>query len=74
MLPYNAPAKFEVAMFNSFGEDAIARNMTYRPIDRQIDNGQTLVPWYQINIAFFSKEKAGIKMAPSPGSHVFLTD
>ena len=39
-----APAKFEVATFNSFGEDAIARNMTYGPIDRQIDDGQTLVP------------------------------
>ena len=39
-----APAKFEVATSNSLGEDAITRNMTYEPTDRQIDDGQTLVP------------------------------
>ena len=38
-----APAKFEVATYNSLGEDAITRNMTYKPIDRQIDDRQTLV-------------------------------
>ena len=39
-----ACAKFEVATSNSLGEDAITRNMTYEPINGQIDDGQTLVP------------------------------
>ena len=47
-----ASTKFEVATFNGLGEDTITRNVTDgRMADR---------PWYEINIPFFSNEKASI--------------
>ena len=47
-----ASTKFEVATFNGLGEDTITRNVTNgRMADR---------PWYEINIPYFSNEKASI--------------
>ena len=61
-----APTKFEVAMSNSLGEDTITRNVTDGRTDRQTDrrtDGRTTDRlWYEINIPYFSYEKAGIKI------------
>ena len=46
-----APTKFEVATSNGLGEDTITRNVTDRRKDRL---------WYEIDIPYFSYEKAGI--------------
>ena len=51
-----APTKFEVAMSNGLGEDTITRNVT----DRRTDGRTTDRLWYEINIPYFSFEKAGI--------------
>ena len=51
-----APTKFEVAMSNGLGEDTITRNVT----DGQTDGRTTDRLWYEINIPYFSYEKAGI--------------
>ena len=50
-----APTKFEVATSNRLGEDTITRNVT----DGRTD-GRTDRLWYEINIPYFSYEKAGI--------------
>ena len=49
--------KFEVAMSNRLGGDAFTRNMTHRRTDRRTTDRL----WYEINIPFFLKKKAGIK-------------
>ena len=51
-----APTKFENAMSNGLGEDTITRNVT----DRRTDGRTTDRLWYEINIPYFSYEKAGI--------------
>ena len=56
-----ASTKFEVATSNGLGEDTITRNVTDGRTDArtdgQTDDGPT---WYEINIPYFSNEKAGI--------------
>ena len=47
--------KFEVARSNSLGGDTFTRNVT----DARTDGRTTDRLWYEINIAFFSKEKSG---------------
>ena len=67
-----APTKFQVAMSNGLGEDTITRNVTDGWTDRQTHgqtdgqtDGQTTDRlWYEINIPYFSYEKAGIKIGP----------
>ena len=44
-------AKFEVATSNGLGENTITRNVTDVRTDRL---------WYEINVPYFSNEKAGI--------------
>ena len=60
-----APTKFEVATSNGLGEDTITRNVTDGRTDRRTDgqtDGRTTDRlWYEINIPYFSYEKAGIK-------------
>ena len=64
-----ASTKFEVAMSNGLGGDTITRNVTdrqtHRRTDRQTDGRTTDRLWYEINIPYFSNEKAGIKMTKS---------
>ena len=61
-----ASTKFEVATSNGLGEDTITRNVTDGRTDRQTDartDGQTdgrRTDCYEINIPYFSNEKAGI--------------
>ena len=55
-----APTKFEVATSNSLGEDTITRNVTDGQTDRRTDGRTTDRLWYEINIPYFSYEKAGI--------------
>ena len=59
-----APTKFQVATSNGLGEDTITRNVTDGRTDRQTDrrtDGRTTDRlWYEINIPYFSYEKAGI--------------
>ena len=59
-----APTKFEVATSNGLGEVTITRNVTDGRTDRQTDRrtyGRTTDRlWYEINIPYFSYEKAGI--------------
>ena len=59
-----APTKFEVSTSNGLGEDTITRNVTDGRTDRQTDrrtDGRTTDRlWYEINIPYFSYEKAGI--------------
>ena len=47
--------KFEVARSNSLGGDTFTRNVT----DARTDGRTMDRLWYEINIAFFSKEKSG---------------
>ena len=53
-LTYSA-TKLEVATSNSLGVDTFTRNL----MDRLTD-GQTYQLWYEINIHFFLKKKAGV--------------
>ena len=59
-----ASTKFEVATSNGLGGDTITRNVTDGRTDRQThgrtDRRTTDRLWYEINIPFFSNEKAGI--------------
>ena len=59
-----APTKFEVATSNGLGEDTITRNVTDGRTDRRTDGRTdrrtTDRLWYEINIPYFSYEKAGI--------------
>ena len=55
-----ASTKFEVATSNGFGEDTITRNVTDRRTDARTDRWTTDRLWYEINIPYFSNEKAGI--------------
>ena len=59
-----APTKFEVSTSNGLGEDTITRNVTDGRTDGQTDrrtDGRTTDRlWYEINIPYFSYEKAGI--------------
>ena len=59
-----APTKFQVATSNGLGEDTITRNVTDgrtdARTDRQTDGWTTDRLWYEINIPYFSYEKAGI--------------
>ena len=57
-----APTKFEVATSNGLGEDTITRNVTDGRTDRQTHGRTTDRLWYEINIPYFSYEKAGITM------------
>ena len=61
-----APTKFQVATSNGLGEDTITRNVTDGRTDARTDgqtDGRTTDRlWYEINIPYFSYEKAGIKM------------
>ena len=50
-----APTKFQVATSNGLGEDTITRNVT--------DGRTTDRLWYEINIPYFSYEKAGIMIS-----------
>ena len=53
-----APAKFEVPTSNGLGEDTnYKKNVT----DARIDGRTTDRLLYEINIPYFSKDKAGIK-------------
>ena len=56
-----APTKFQVATSKGLGEDTITRNVTDGRTDRQTDGRMTDRLWYEINIPYFSYEKAGIK-------------
>ena len=64
-----APTKFEVAASNHLGEDTITRNVTDGRTDRRTDgqtDGRTTDRlWYEINIPYFSYEKAGIISIPT---------
>ena len=60
-----APTKFQVATSNGLGEDTITRNVTDGRTDRRTDGRTTDRLWYEINIPYFSYEKAGIKRDPS---------
>ena len=55
-----APTKFEVATSNGLGEDTITRNVTDGRTDGQTHGRTTDRFWYEINIPYFSYEKAGI--------------
>ena len=59
-----APTKFQVATSNGLGEDTITRNVTdgrtHGRTDRRTDGRTTDRLWYEINIPYFSYEKAGI--------------
>ena len=55
-----APTKFEVATSNGLGEDTITRNVTDGRTDRQTHGRTTDRLCYEINIPYFSYEKAGI--------------
>ena len=55
-----APTKFEVATSNGLGEDTITRNVTDGRTDGQTHGRTTDRLWYEINIPYFSYEKAGI--------------
>ena len=57
-----APTKFEVATSNGLGEDTITRNVTDGRTDGQTHGRTTDRLWYEINIPYFSYEKAGIKI------------
>ena len=54
------PIMFEVATSNGLGEDTITRNVTDRRTDGQTHGQTTDRLWYEINIPYFSYEKAGI--------------
>ena len=54
-----APTKFEAATSNGLGEEKNTRNVTYGRTDRRTTDRL----WYEINIPYFSYEKAGIKMS-----------
>ena len=71
------PTKFEVATSNGLGEDTITRNVTDGRTDGQTDrrtDGRTTDRlWYEINIPYFSYEKAGIiNMYLSSGTMAIL--
>ena len=55
-----APNKFEVATSNGLGEDTITRNVTDGRTDARTDGRTTDRLWYEINMPYFSYEKAGI--------------
>ena len=55
-----ASTKFEVATSSGLGEDTITRNVTDRRTDARTDRRTTNRLWYEINIPYFSNEKAGI--------------
>ena len=65
-----APTKFQVATSKGLGEDTITRNVTdgrtdrqtHGRTDRRTDGRTTDRLWYEINIPYFSYEKAGIIM------------
>ena len=67
-----APTKFEVATSNGLGKDTITRNVadgrTDRQTDRRTDGRTTDRLWYEINIPYFSYEKAGITSVSAPES------
>ena len=55
-----ASTKFEVATSNGLGGDTITRNVTDGRTDALTDRRTTDRLWYEINIPYFSNEKAGI--------------
>ena len=55
-----APTKFQGATSNGLGEDTITRNVTDGRTDRQTHGRTTDRLWNEINIPYFSYEKAGI--------------
>ena len=55
-----ASTKFEVARSKGLGGDTITRNVTDGRTDRQTHGRTTDRLWYEINIPYFSHEKAGI--------------
>ena len=55
-----ASTKFEVATSNGLGGDTITRNVTDGRTDARTDRRTTDRLWYEINIPYFSNEKAGI--------------
>ena len=57
-----ASTKFEVATSNGLGGDTITRNVTDGWTDRRRDGRTEDRLWYEINIPYFSNEKAGIKI------------
>ena len=57
-----ASTKFEVARSNSLGGDKITRNVTDGRTDARTDRRTTDRLWYEINIPYFSNEKAGINI------------
>ena len=66
-----APAKFEVASTNRLGEDTITRNVTdgRRQTHGRTDGRTDGRLWYEINIPYFSYEKAGIKTVKEYSRH-----
>ena len=55
-----ASTEFEVARSNGLGGDTITRNVTDGRTDARTDRRTTDGLWYEINIPYFSNEKAGI--------------
>ena len=55
-----ASTKFQVATSNGLGEDTITRNVTDGQTHGRTDGRTTDRLWYEINIPYFSYEKAGI--------------
>ena len=55
-----ASTKYEVATSNGLGGDTITRNVTDGRTDARTDRRTTDRLWYEINIPYFSNEKAGI--------------
>ena len=55
-----ASTKFEIATSNGLGEDTITRNVTDGRTDARTDRRTTDRLLYEINIHYFSNEKAGI--------------
>ena len=57
-------------MSNGLGEDTITRNVTDGQTDARTDRRTTDRLWYEINIPYFSNEKAGItNTEPHNGSN-----
>ena len=53
--------KFEVAISNGLGGDTFTRNVMVGHTDLPTDRRMIDLLWYEINIPFFLKKKAGIK-------------
>ena len=64
-----ASTKFEVATSNGLGDGTITRNVMDGRTDARTDRRATDRLWYEINIPYFSNEKAGITRTHSMTRH-----